>query len=139
MSRFLIALTLVGLLAACDTQGDGGTSGAADPSGSAAVPASAGASAGASSGASGSASAACEESFAALAEMEITSVSELGDLAAEVQPTIESCESVADWIAGAQEVVEEEVDPDTAAFLLSMNCNDLALADTAICEELASS
>lgn len=139
MSRFLIGLTLVGLLVACDNQGNVETSGAAEPSGSAAVPASADASAGASGAASGSASAACEESFAALAEMEITSISELGDLAEEVQPTIESCESVADWVAGAQQVVEEEIDPDTAAFLLSMNCNDPALANTAICEELASS
>jgi hypothetical protein len=139
MSRILIALTLVGLLVACDNQGDVDTSEAAEPSGSAGALASADASAGASGGASGSASAACEEAFAPLAEMEITSISEFGDLAEEVQPTVESCESVEDWVAGAQGVVEEEVDPDTARFLLSMNCNDPALADTVICEELAAS
>jgi hypothetical protein len=139
MSRFLVALTLVGLLVACDNQGDVETSGASQPTGSAGAPASAGASAGASGGASGNASAACEESFAPLAEMEISSMSDLGDLAEEVQPTIESCESVADWVAGAQQVVEEEIDPDTAAFLLRINCEDPALTNTAICEELASS
>ena len=96
-------------------------------------------SAGASGVGAGSASAACGESFGPLAEMEITSVSELGDLPEEVQPTIEACESVADWVAGAQQVVANEIDPDTAAFLLRINCNDLSLARTLICEELASS
>ncbi len=96
-------------------------------------------SAGASGSSAGTASAACGDSFGPLAELDITSVSELGDLPNEVQPTVEACESVADWVAGAQQVVANEIDPDTAAFLLAINCEDLSLARTAICEELASS
>ena len=135
MFRYLIVLVLAGLLAACTTQGDGATDGAAGSSASAGAPSSAGAS----GSATGTASAACSEAFAPLAELEVTSMSELGDLQEEVQPTVEACESVADWIAGAQEVVEGEVRPGTADLLLRIACNDLSLARTPICEELASS
>lgn len=135
MFRYLIVLVLAGLLAACASQGDGATNGAAGASASAGAPSSAGAS----GGATGTASAACSEAFAPLAELEISSMSELGDLQDEVQPTVEACESVADWIAGAQEVIEDEVRPGTADFLLRVACDDLSLARTPICEELASS
>ena len=84
-------------------------------------------------------SAACGEAFAPLAEMEIGSLSDLGDLQAELEPTIESCESVADWIAGAQQVVDDDINPNTVAILLSISCQDQSLDSTPICEELASS
>jgi hypothetical protein len=131
MYRRLIVLALAGLLVACTTQGNGETD---EPPGSGAAE-----SAGASGGASSGASAACEGAFAPLAEMQISSVSELGDLPNEVEPTIESCESVADWIAGAQQVIEEEIRPNTAVFLLRIKCEDPSFNDTPICEELASS
>jgi hypothetical protein len=127
MSRFIIALALAGLSAACATQGDGETDQAL---GSPAVE---------SEGASGVASAACEEAFAPLADMELESLSDLGDLQAEVEPTIESCESVADWIAAAQPLFEEEVNPNTAATLLRIGCGTPSMSNAPICEELASS
>jgi hypothetical protein len=141
MYRFLIVLVLAGLMVACTDQGDSASD---QPLGSAASVGAAGsggaeASAGASGASAGSASAPCGESFGPLAELDVTTVSELGDLPNEVQPTIEACESVDDWIAGAQQVVADEIDPDTAVFLLRINCEDLSLARTLICEELASS
>jgi hypothetical protein len=130
MNRFLIGLALVGLLTACTNGGHRETDA---PIGSAAM-----GSPGASGPAMGSASPACEEAFAPLAEMEIASLSDLGDLQAELQPTIESCESVADWIAGAQQVVADEVNPSTAELLLGIQCNDPTLSDSPVCEDLAS-
>ena len=139
MYRLLTVLTLVGLLAACSNQGGGGNADASlEPAGSGAV-ASTGASADASGGGAAAASAACEEAFAPLAEMEIASLSELGEVPDEVQPTIEACESIADWIAGAQTVVADEINPNSARFLLSISCDDQAVADTPVCEEIASS
>jgi hypothetical protein len=132
MKRSLTILALVGLLAACSAQGDGAQSTAPGAS----TAASAGASDAASTGTSGTASAACAEAFAPIADLGVTATSELGDLAEEVQPTIEACESVADWIAGAQDVVEEEVRPGTADLLLRIHCEDPSLSRTPICEEL---
>jgi hypothetical protein len=129
MKRYASVMALAGLLAACSGQGGGGDA-------STAPAASTAASAASSEAASGTASAACTEAFAPLAELGITSTSELGDLQEEVQPTIESCESVADWIAGAQTVVADEVRPGTADLLLRIQCEDLSLGNTAICEEL---
>jgi hypothetical protein len=133
MKRVLTAMAIFGLLAACSAQGDGSTESTAP---AASMAASADASGGAATGASGTASAGCAEAFAPLVEMEISSMSELGDLAAEVRPTVEACESVADWIAGAGEVIGGEVNPGSADFLLRVQCNDLSLANTSICEEL---
>ena len=133
MKKILIPLALVGLLAACSGQGDGGTQ-STEPAASAG--ASAGASDAASTGTSSTPSAGCAEAFAPLVEMDISSMSELGDLSAEVQPTVEACESVADWTAGAAEVIGAEVNPGTADFLLRVHCDDLSLARTQICEEL---
>ena len=94
VNRLLIGLALAGLLVACTDQGTGESD---QPIGSAA-------SSGAVSSESptGSASAACEEAFAPIADMGLTEFSELGDLADEVEATVEGCESVADWTAGAQ-------------------------------------
>lgn len=133
MKKIVIPLALVGLLAACSAQGEGTTQSTAP---AASTAASAGASAAASTGTAGTPSAACAEAFAPLVEMDVSSMSELGDLAAEVQPTVEACESVADWAAGAAEVIGEEVNPGTADFLLRVQCDDLSLAGTPICEEL---
>ena len=129
MKRIMIVLAIAGLLVACTDQG----AGSAQPSGSAV-----GGSAG-TSGETSTASAACHEAFAPLADMEIGSLSDLGDLQAEVEPTIQSCESVADWIAGAQQVVDDDINPNTVALLLNILCADQSLDDTPICEEIASS
>ena len=135
MYRFLTVLVLAGLLVACTDQGDGQSDASLDS----APTSTAAASAAGSGAASSRASAACVESFAALGEMDVASLSDLGDLEAEVQPTVEACESVADWVAAAQDVIGEEVNPNTAAFLLQIHCADLSLGDTSICEELAAS
>ena len=127
MFRFLILVALAGLLAACTTQGDGQSNQSPGPS--APVPS---ASAGT---ANGEPSAACAEAFAPLAELELTSTSDLGELA-EVELTVESCESVADWMAGAQQVVENEVSPGAADLLLRIRCEAGSLSRTPICEEL---
>jgi len=133
MKRIVTAVALVGLLAACSSQGGGSTESTAP---GASTAASAGASEAASTGGSGTASADCAAAFAPLADLGLQSTSELGDLAEEVQPTIEACESVADWIAGAQDVVADEVRPGTADLLLRIQCEDMALASTPICQEL---
>jgi hypothetical protein len=67
--------------------------------------------------------------------LELTSTSDLGELA-EVELTVESCESVADWMAGAQQVVENEVSPGAADLLLRIRCEAGSLSRTPICEEL---
>ena len=126
MKRPLVLLALVGLLEACGDQGGGQSGG---PVGSS----------GASSGA-GSASteptAACAEAFAPIADLDIGALSDLGDHKAEVAPTIQSCESVADWIAGAQQVIDVEINPNTVALLLNIDCADQSLDDSPICKEL---
>jgi hypothetical protein len=127
MFRHLLIVAMVGLLAAC-TQPDGAADGTleTDPSIPIGSPA-----------AMDGASAACEESFAPLADMDISDTSALADLPDEVQPTVEACESVADWTAGAQEVLGIEVSAGGADFLLRLQCEDTDLTDTPICEELA--
>jgi hypothetical protein len=131
MNRFVIGLALASLLAACTSQGDTATD---EPVGSAAA-----GSQEATGPAMSEASPACSDAFAPLEGMELESLSALGDLQAELQPTIEGCESVADWVAGAQQVVEDEVNPNTAALLLGIQCNDPSLSNTPVCEDLASS
>jgi hypothetical protein len=135
MSRNLIAIALVGLLAACSAQGDdtNDTSTEAAPS----AAASTGASDGATDGMAGTPSAACGDAFAALGDQEVTSLSDLADLEG-VEATIEQCESVADWSAGAQELIGEELNPSTVQLLLEIRCELPALADSAVCEEVAS-
>ena len=130
MKRPLILLALVGLLAACGDQG-GGQSGA--PVGSS------GESAAESGAATTGPSAACAEAFAPIADLDIGALSDLGDHKAEVAPTIQSCESVADWIAGAQQVIDVEINPNTVALLLNIDCADQSLDDSPICKELTSS
>ena len=83
--------------------------------------------------------AACAEAFAPIADLDISALSDLGDHKAEVAPTIQGCESVADWIAGAQQVIDVEINPNTVALLLNIDCADQSLDDSAICKELASS
>ena len=130
MKRPLIVLALMGLLAGCAGQGGAASGGLAGSSGaSAAEPGSA----------AGSPSAACAEAFAPIADLDIGSLSDLGDHKAEVEPTIAGCESVADWIAGAQQVINVEINPNTVALLLNIDCADQSLDDTPICKELASS
>jgi hypothetical protein len=130
MNRWFIVLALAGLLVACDAQGTGDSD---QPTASGSIGAIA------SEGATGTASAACEEAFAPIVEMGLSEFSELGDLADEVTATVEGCESVADWTAGAQAAIGTDVNPNAAAFLLGTTCDDPSLADTPICEELAAS
>jgi hypothetical protein len=131
MYRIFIVLVLAGALVACTNTGDSETD-AADGSMAMGSPAMSGA-------AMGTASPECEEAFAPIAEMEVESTSDLGDLEAELQPTLENCESVDDWIAGADQAVEDDVNPSTAELLLGIQCNDPTLSDTSVCEEIASS
>ena len=142
MSRKLTIFALfalIAVLAACSSQGSGETT---DPSTdalpSAAASASAGASDDSSEGAGGTASVAVSEAFAALGDQDVSSLSDMADLD-EVEATIRDCESIADWSAGAAEIIGEEVNPSTAQLLLEIRCELPALDDTAVCEEVASS
>jgi hypothetical protein len=134
----LTIVALIGLLAACSTQGDSTTETSNDAEPTAIASASAGASDATSTGPAGSASAACGEAFAGLAAEDVSSLSDLADLEG-VEATIQECESVADWMAGAGEVIGEEVNPATAQLLLDIRCELPSLADTAVCEEVAAS
>lgn len=137
--NLIIVIALIGLLAACSTQGDGDTTETStNTAPSAAASASAGSSGNAAGGAAGTPSAACTDAFAAVAEQDVTSLSGMADLP-EVEATIEQCESLADWMAGASEVLGEEVNPSTAALLLDIRCALPALDGTAVCEEAAAS
>lgn len=139
MTRNIIIVALIGLLAACSTQGDGTTTDSSDQAEPTVVAsASAGASGDTSNGPAGEASAACGEAFAAMAGEEVTSLSDLADLEG-VEATIQQCESVADWMAGAGELIGEEVNPATARLLLDIRCDVPSLADTAVCEDVAAS
>ena len=129
-NRTILVLAVAGLLAACTAPGDG-----ANNASVAASPGAASASGAASGAAVGEPSPACAEAFAPMAEMELESTSDLGELA-EVEATVESCESVADWMAGAQQVVENEVRPGAAELLLRIRCESGSLSSTPICEEL---
>jgi hypothetical protein len=143
MIRLLISLVLAGALGACATTGDGASDQSLDagPSTDAGTSAPADASADASGAAgttTGEPSAACAEAFGPLAELGLQSTSDLGDLA-EVEATVERCESIADWMAGAQQVVEGEITPGGADLLLRIRCDDPSLSGSPICEELAGS
>jgi hypothetical protein len=139
MHRFLV-LVLAAMLVACATPGTdpadatpadpGATPGAGTP-GAAATPG-----ADATPGdTAGTATAECEAAFAPLADMEITSLTELGDLA-EVDATVTACESVDDWTAAAEENLGVEVRPGTARMLLGMRCQDPAMWNTDLCRDL---
>lgn len=128
MSRNLVLVALIGLLAACSAQGgtsNGGSSDGAAPSTVA-------------SGSANTASAACGEAFATLGAQEVTSLSDLAELEG-VDATIEQCDSIADWSAGAQSLIGEEVNPSTVQLLLEIRCKLPSLADSAVCEEVAAS
>ena len=132
MLRSLIVLTLAALLVACTGQGDGTAGDSPATTLSPPVSSPAGSTGG------GTASAECTDSFAAIEELEIESVTDLGGLE-EVEATIESCESVDEWVAAAEQVIGDDINPNTAALLLRMNCGQPSLSNTLICEELASS
>lgn len=138
MPRNLIIVALIGLLAACSAQGDGTTDTSTQAEPSPVDSASVGASDAASTGPAGSASAACGDAFAALDAEDVTSLSDLAELEG-VEATIQQCESIADWMAGAGELIGEEVNPSTAQLLLEIRCELPSLADSAVCEEVASS
>ena len=124
MKRIVIVPALAILLVACANQGGGGS---VEPSSSAANTA---------EGTARAPSPACAEAFAPIADQNVSTLSELADLQEELQPTVESCESVADWVAGASEALGIEANPNTARMLLQSACSDQSVSRTAICEEL---
>ena len=124
MKRIVIVPALAILLVACATQGGGGP---VEPTGPAA---------GTAEGTAAAPSPACAEAFAPIAAQDVSSLPELGDLREGLQPTVESCESVADWVAGASAALGIDANPNTAAMLLQNVCADQSLSRTAICEEL---
>lgn len=141
MHRYILTFVFLFALAACSSSGGGdgesaGTSTGAGSSTDASAPADA--SDAGSTGPAGEASAACTEAFAPIAEMNLESTSDLGDLA-EVEATVENCESIDDWIAGAEAAVGDDVNPSTARLLLGIRCNDPGLSGSPICQELANS
>jgi hypothetical protein len=138
MRKLIITLAVAGLLVACTTADGSGESNADASLGTEPSALASGSAGAAASGPAGAASAACEEAFAPIADLEVESASDLGDLA-EVEGTVESCESVADWTAGAEWALGIEVRAGTADLLLRIRCEDPSLSSAAICEELASS
>ena len=136
MFRILTITALAGMLVACTGQGEPTTDQATTPP-PVSTPASGSPQA---SGAAGSsASDECTESFGGVADAGVTSITELGDLGEEVEVTIEACESLDEWIAGAEQVLPDDINPNTAALLLRMNCGSPSMANTPLCRELASS
>ena len=133
MFKIFIVLVMAGMLAACSGQGGSASAGASAADSSAA----ASDGAGASEGPSGSASAACTEAFAPIAEMSLTSIADLGDLTDEITPTVTGCESVADWVAGAEAAIGADINPNAAKILLDIRCADNELAETEVCVDLA--
>ena len=138
MRKLIITLAVASLLVACTTADGDGESDADASLGTEPSAVASGSTGAAASGPAGTASAACEEAFAPIADLEVESASDLGDLA-EVEGTVESCESVADWTAGAEGALGIEVRAGTADLLLRIRCEDPSLSSAAICEELASS
>jgi hypothetical protein len=135
MFRILTVIACSGMLVACTGQGEPTTDQSTLPPVSTPAPGSPDA-----SGAAGSsASDECTESFGGVADAGVTSVTELGDLREEVEVTIEACESLDEWIAGAQQVIPDDINPNTAALLLRMNCGSPSMANTPLCRELAAS
>ena len=124
MKRFLIVPALAVLLVACANQGGGES---VEPDGSTSAT---------SAGTASGPTSACEEAFAPIADQNLSSLSELSEFQEELQPTVESCESVADWVAGASQALGIDANPNTAAMLLQTVCTDQSLSRTAICEEL---
>lgn len=136
MRRTIISLALVALLAAC-TGGVAQNTESNEPSQSAAA-SSEGTPAGSGATTAGEPSPECAAAFEPLAEMELSSTSDLGDLP-EVEATVEACASLADWTAGAQTVVEDEINPNVVRMLLSIRCESGSLSSTQVCEDLAAS
>jgi hypothetical protein len=130
--RRTIVILFATLLVACTSQGT--SSGAASD---ASAPASAAMSEAGAAQPAGEASPACTEAFAPIAELGLESASDLGDLD-EVTATVESCESVADWTAGASAAIGAEVRPGTVELLLGIRCSDPGLSSTAVCQEVNS-
>lgn len=130
--RTLIFGAIALLVVACTTPAaSAGPSDNAPASGAAA-------SADASSGATGgAASAACTEAFAPIADLGLESTSDLGDLTDEIPPTVTGCESVADWMAGAEAAVGAPITEGAAKILLDIQCADTDLADSEVCVDLA--
>jgi hypothetical protein len=135
MFRLLTVLTLAGMLVACTDQGEPAT----DQPSPSPVSSPLTGSPDASDAADGSASSECTEAFGGIEDAGATSITDLGDLREEVEPTIEACQSLEEWVAAAQEVIADDINPNTAALLLRMNCGSPSMANTPLCQELASS
>jgi hypothetical protein len=156
MFRFLLAIAMAALLAACEGLGEektaepslAGEGGVASPPAipspspeatfdvEPSVPASPDVSPGSGTG-TGTAET-CDDAWARLAGQNLSSTSELAELTDEVEATIAACETVAEWVDGAQTVVDD-IDTSSAEFFLRMRCEEQALSDTPLCEELMSS
>ncbi len=135
MFRLLVVVAVAGLMAACTGQGDQPTDQSTGSPVSTPISGSPDA-----SGATGAgASPECTESFSGVADTGASSITELGDLGEEVEATIEACESLDEWVAAAEEVIGDDINPNTAALLLRMNCGSPSMANTPLCQELASS
>lgn len=136
MYRILTVLTLAFLLAAC---GQAGTTQEPTDGSGVSQPTSPAMSSPSDDMSSGTASAECTEAFGPIAEAGVTSITELGELAEELEPTVENCASVAEWTAAAQDTLGIEVNPNTVRMLLGMQCGSPSLSNTDLCRDLESS
>lgn len=138
MYRILILLVVIGLLAAACTTQSGDATG--ETTGTAvSTPAATSSATDDAAGTGATASTECSESFGPIAEENVTSIADLGDLPELVEPTIENCASVDEWIAGAQQLFDDDINPSTVRLLLGIQCNSPSLANTDLCQDVASS
>ncbi len=133
--RYLIAVLMMGLLAAC-TMGASTPTEQPLPSIEMSVEESAEESIAASPDETTAAAMTCEEAWAEIALTEVSSVEELETIAEDLDATIENCESLEEWLDQAS-VLLPMVDTAEVEAWAAERCeeND-TLSDSAICTEI---
>jgi hypothetical protein len=126
--RFLTAALIAGMLAAC-------TAGATTPSEEPLPTLGASASVLPSADAS-SVAMTCQDAFADIDAAAIGSMGSLDAISAELDSTISSCPTVAEWTAAAQTALPDIDMADAQAFITARCIESPTLASTAICAEV---
>jgi flagellin-like hook-associated protein FlgL len=143
--RFLTAILLAGLLAACAGAGDASPSEVESlpdlfsPSIEESAEESADASPDASMDATSDGAMAmdCADAFDELAAEDVDSLSDLTAVTDELDDTIEACDSVEEWLDEAEQRLPD-VDLTGAESFLEARCEEAELSDSLLCAELTS-
>ena len=80
----------------------------------------------------------CQDAFADIDAAAIGSMGSLNAISAELDSTITSCPTVAEWTAAAQTALPDIDMADAQAFLTARCIESQTLASTAICAEVGS-